>query len=143
MKQTGISGIGTRQDLPLQSGAGQNKELNLGLWILQVFLGLAFIAAGGDKLFDTASTVEMFKKIGVGQLLRYLIGTIEVFGAVTLWNPRYSVFGALLLAATMVGAIFTHLFIIGGSPIAPVVLLILLIGIVWGRRDELKQPFNY
>ena len=143
MKQTGISGIETSQGLPLQPNARRNKEMHPGLWILQFFLGLAFIAAGGDKLFDTASTVEMFKKIGVGQLLRYLIGTIEVFGAVTLWNPRYSVFGALLLAAIMLGAVFMHLFVVGGSPIFPVVLFTLLCVIIWKRRRELKQSFNY
>ncbi len=143
MRQTGISDIGIQQDLRSQSDAGQEKRLNVGLLILQIFLAFVFLAAGGGKLFDTEPTVEMFKKIGVGQWLRYLTGTIEVFGAVTLWNPRCGGSGALLLAATMVGAIFTHLFIIGGSPVAPVVLLVLLCVIVWGRKDQIKQNFSF
>ena len=142
MQKTEMSDTGMRRDVRAHSVVRQNKELDLGLWILQVFLGLVFIAVGGSKLFDTAPAVEMFKKIGVGQMLRYLIGTIEVFGAITLWNPRYSSLGALLLAITMSGVIFMHLFVIGGSPIVSFVLLILLSIVIWGRRDEIKQIFN-
>jgi putative oxidoreductase len=47
------------------------------------------------------------------------------------------VFGALALVPTMVGAIATHLFVIGGAPTPAVVLLAAALLIVWARRDEL------
>ena len=43
--------------------------------------------------------------------------------------------GAAALAVTMVGAIVTHLFIIGGSPAIPIVLLAATSAIAWARRS--------
>jgi DoxX-like family len=59
----------------------------------------------------------MFEKIGLGQWFRYVTGSLEVIGAVLLLAPRTAAIGGWLLAAVMIGAIGTHLFIIGGSPV--------------------------
>jgi putative oxidoreductase len=37
--------------------------------------------------------------------------------------PSLALFGALALAVTMVGAILTHLLIVGGNPTVPILLL--------------------
>jgi putative oxidoreductase len=47
------------------------------------------------------------------------------------------VFGALALVPTMVGAVATHLLVIGGAPTPAVVLLAAALLVVWMRRDEL------
>ena len=78
--------------------------------------------------------VEMFDRIGVGQWFRYLTGVIEVLGAILLLVPRFCGAGALLLTATMIGAVLTHLFVIGGSPVMPIILLLVAGIIAWGRR---------
>jgi hypothetical protein len=52
--------------------------------------------------------------------------------------PSIAVFGALALVATMLGAIATHLFIIGGSPAVPAILLLGSAGVVWARRHQLR-----
>ena len=54
------------------------------------------------------------------------------FGGVDL-----AVFGALALVPTMVGAVATHLFIVGGSPVLPAILLLGSAGVLWARRDQL------
>jgi len=46
-------------------------------------------------------------------------------------------FGALALVATMIGAIAAHLFIVGGSPAMPVILLFGSAGVLWARRNQL------
>ena len=79
---------------------------------------------------------EMFDAIGLGQWFRYVTGSVEVLGAVLLLIPRTSGLGALLLVGTMLGAIATHLFIIGGSPVPALVLLIVTGIIAWGRRQR-------
>ena len=48
---------------------------------------------------------------------------IKVISAVLLLVPSLAFFGALPLVATMVGAILTHLFIIGGNPAVLIALL--------------------
>jgi hypothetical protein len=51
-------------------------------------------------------------------------GLIEVGSAVALLVPSLAPFGAMALVPTMTGALLTHLFIVGGSPIVPAVLLV-------------------
>jgi hypothetical protein len=74
--------------------------------------------------------------IGVGQWFRYLTGAIEVAGAVLLLIPSAAAYGAAVLAVTMVGAVITHLFIVGGSPLIPILLLGSTTAIAWLRRGE-------
>ena len=81
--------------------------------------------------------VAMFDVIGVGQWFRYVTGLIEVVSGVALLVPSLSPFGALALVPTMAGAIIAHLFVIGGSPAVPVVLLLGSLAVVWARRDQL------
>jgi uncharacterized membrane protein YphA (DoxX/SURF4 family) len=83
---------------------------------VQVVLAGMFLLAGGSKLAGAVAMVALFDAVGVGQWFRYLTGGIEVASAVALLVPSLAAFGAVVLVATMVGAIATHLLIIGGSP---------------------------
>lgn len=101
------------------------------IWGIRFVLALAFLAAGGSKLAGVAAMVELFDKIGAGQDFRLLVGAIEVFGAALLLVPRTGLAGALWLGGTMVGAVGTHLFVIGGSPIPAMVLGALCAIVAW------------
>jgi uncharacterized membrane protein YphA (DoxX/SURF4 family) len=105
----------------------------IGLWVLQVLAAAMFLMAGTMKLIGNPEMVQLFGTIGIGQWFRYLTGTIEVVGALLLLVPGAAVFGAVPLAATMVGAIITHLFVVGGNPAVPIVLLAMTTTIAWAR----------
>lgn len=113
------------------------------VWGIRLLLALAFLAAGGAKLAGAPMMVEVFDKIGVGQGFRLVVGVIEIFGVALLLTPRTGLLGALWLGGTMVGAVATHLFRIGGSP-APAVVLGLLCATVawrlWVRQGALIGP---
>jgi putative oxidoreductase len=94
--------------------------------------------AGFAKLSGQPMMVEMFEKIGAGQWFRYLTGSIEILSAVLLLVPRLTPAGAALLVCTMIGAVTTHLAVIGGSPLPPAVLGCFAATILWGRRDRAK-----
>ena len=113
-----------------------SKALNLMVWGVQILTALAFLAAGGSKLSSAPAMVDMFEKIGFGQWFRYVTGSFEVIGAVLLLLPRTAAIGGWLLTAVMIGAIGTHLFIIGGSPIPATVLLLLAITVGWNRSRQ-------
>lgn len=104
------------------------------VWALQVLTALAFVASGGSKIAGAESMVELFNNIGIGQWFRYVTGIIEVAGGALALYPRLAWVGAGLLACTMVGAIITHLFVVGGSIVAPLVLLVLVLAVAWFRR---------
>jgi putative oxidoreductase len=108
--------------------------VNITLWTLQILTAAMFLFAGGAKLAGAVGTVAAFDTIGFGQWFRYLTGSLEVTCAILLLIPRASAIGAALLAAIMVGAIATHLFILGGSPAVPIVLLLITTTVAWKRR---------
>jgi putative oxidoreductase len=95
-----------------------------------------FLAAGISKLAGVTLMVQMFELIGVGQWFRYLTGGIEVVGAVLILIPAAASYGAAALAVTMVGAIITHLFVVGGNPAIPILLLASTALIAWARRTD-------
>jgi hypothetical protein len=88
------------------------------------------------KLSGNEQMAQMFDVIGIGQWFRYATGFIEFGSAILLLLPAFSGIGALLLVPTMIGAILTHLFIIGGSPTLPVGLLVAMSIVAWGRRER-------
>jgi putative oxidoreductase len=106
------------------------------LWVLQIASAAMFLMAGSMKLAGAPPMVQMFGVIGLGQWFRYLTGGIEVVAAVLLLIPSVAAYGAAALAVTMVGAIATHLFIVGGSPAIPIALLAATATIAWSRAPR-------
>ena len=129
MSQTITKGITLGSD-------STGKIMNVGLWILQIAAAGMFLMAGFAKLSGDPQMVGLFDAIGLGQWFRYLTGSIEVSGAILLLIPRLSGLGALLLVGVMLGAVPTHLFIVGGSPLMAIILLIVTGIIAWGRRTR-------
>ena len=98
----------------------------------------------GASPFTTSSGQENSKKkppdskITVWQkaLRKYEAGS-----AVLLFVPQLQLIGAILLACTMVGAIIAHLFIIGGSAIPGVILLVIVLTIAYAHRKQLNNLY--
>jgi putative oxidoreductase len=103
----------------------RSRAGTIALWSAQIVAVALFLLAGSSKLAGAPPMVQMFNAIGVGQWFRYLTGTIEVSGAILLLVPSLARFGAALLVPTMIGAVVTHLFVIGGNPAPALVLLVL------------------
>ena len=101
------------------------------VWTLQILSAAMFLFAGASKFAGSAPMVQAFAAIGLGQWFRYLTGTIEIVSAVLLLVPSLALFGSLALAVTMVGAIITHLFILGGNPAPAIFLLASTSTIAW------------
>jgi uncharacterized membrane protein YphA (DoxX/SURF4 family) len=112
------------------------KIINVVLWVLQIGAAGMFLMVGFLKLSGNPQLVGLFEAIGLGQWFRYLTGSLEVGGAILLLIPRTSGFAALMLAGVMVGAVITHAFIVGGSPLGATILLIVTGLIAWGRRQR-------
>jgi putative oxidoreductase len=127
-------------DTSLDSGS-TGKIINVGLWILQIGAAGMFLMVGFLKLSGDPQLVGLFETIGLGQWFRYLTGSLEVLGAVLLLVPRLSGLGALLLVPVMLGAVATHLLIVGGSPLMAIILLGATSIVAWGRRERTMNLF--
>ena len=120
--------------------------MNTALWVLQVLLSLAFLAAGGLKATSTkaklAATPRMKWTNNFTELQIRLIGLAEVLGAIGLvapWGLRIArvltPVAAACLSVIMVGAARTHL--IQKEPaVAPILLGILSALVAIGRFNH-------
>ncbi len=115
-----------------------SKLKDYGLIALKTLLALAFLAAGLAKLAGVEMMVATFDAVGLGQWFRYLTGVIEVGAAILLFVPGLQAIGAGILACTMLGAILTHLLIIGPSAIPASVLGLGALAVLYAHRDQIK-----
>jgi putative oxidoreductase len=121
----------------------RGRVLGIALWTLQVLLALQFASGGILKLVGDPAMVGMFADIGAGQWLRYLVGGLEIAGALGLLVPRFSGLAALGLVGLMVGAAATNALVLGTSPLLPIVLLLLAALVAWVRRERTRTVLGY
>ena len=107
------------------------------LWLTQLALAAMFLMAGGSKLGGAQAMIALFDAIGWGQWFRYVTGTVEIVAAIALLVPSAALFGALLVIATMIGAVITNMSL-GQPPAVPFVLLLIAAAVAWLRRDQLE-----
>lgn len=125
--------LGIRWNETIADAPRRSRSVTGILWTLQILSAAMFMFAGSLKLSGAPMMVQMFGVIGLGQWFRYFTGGIEVVSAVLLLIPSAAAYGAAALAVTMVGAILTHLFIVGGSPAIPIALFGATATIAWLR----------
>ena len=116
--------------------------MNIALWTIQVLLGVAFIAAGGMKVFAYEKYRTMSEKNGPSGLTHGLvtfIGLSEIAGAVGIVLPMavnvapwLSPAAAAGLATVMLLAIFYHVRR-QEPPAAPAIMLMLAAFVAVGR----------
>jgi putative oxidoreductase len=122
------------------ASSAPDRTVKLISWGLRILAAAAFLAAGGAKLAGVPMMVGIFDHIGIGQWFRVVTGLVEVVGAMAMLVPRSAAFGGLLLAITMASGVLAHLFVIGGSPVPAIVLLLITAMIAWLHRASFAAP---
>jgi len=116
--------------------------MNTVLWIVQVLLALAFIAAGGMKVFAYDKYKAMSEKNGPSGLTHGLvafIGSAELAGALGIVLPMATGIARWLSAWAAVGLSVAMLLAVGyhlrrhEPPTAPTFLLVLGVFVALGR----------
>ncbi len=119
--------------------------MNVALWIVQGLLAVAFVAAGGMKLFAYEKYKATSEKNGPSGLTRGLIsfiGVAELVGAIGIVLPMAAGFAPWLSAWAAAGLSTIMLLAIGyhvrrhESPVAPGVLFVLAVFVVLGRFSQ-------
>src|SRR5947209_18752998 len=78
------------------------------LWIIALFLAVVCLRSGWLKVTGNIFWVRDFHRWGYPDWFRIVIGIAELTSMALLLVPRIAGYGALLFAAIMLGAIFTH-----------------------------------
>lgn len=116
----------------------QNRAWNVVLWIVQVLTALGFLLAAAGKFTGDPQITAAFDAIGFGDWFRYLIGALEIAGAIALFVPRLVGLAGLAFVALMVGATITQL-AIGESVVTPLLMLVLSAVVAWGRAPSMRR----
>lgn len=120
------------------SPAPTRRTPRIALWAVQVLLAAAFAYFSYGKLSGAPNTIESFETLGAGQWLRYVVGGLEMAGAIGLLVPGLAGLAALGLAAVMVGAAATEVFVMtDGNPLVPLVLLAISAVVAWAHRGRI------
>jgi uncharacterized membrane protein YphA (DoxX/SURF4 family) len=77
----------------------------IGIYAVQVLLGVIAIAAGYAKLIGTGLMVQQFQTLGLGPTFLTAAGLAEIAAGLCLLLPRGGILGAVLLTCVMVGAL--------------------------------------
>ncbi len=112
------------------------------LWIVQVVTALGFLLAALGKFASDPEVVATFDAIGVGDWLRYLLGVLEIAGAIALFIPRLTGLAGLAFVALTTGAVLAHVFVVGSDVAVPVPLLVLSALVAWGRWGTTVALFD-
>ena len=135
-----VSAVGLHRMTTAAAPLDRRRSLTIALWVGRALLALVFVGAGASKLAGSEVMVSMFDLIGAGQWLRYVVGALEVAGAVGVLVPRLNALAAAGLALLMIGATITNLTVLDASPSSPLVLLALAALVVWADRRRSPGP---
>jgi uncharacterized membrane protein YphA (DoxX/SURF4 family) len=113
---------------------------NVGLWTLQVLLAAVYAFSAFGKLTAEAQNVAGFEAMGLGTTGMYIIGALELAGAIAMFVPRLTGLAATCFVALMIGAVIITLAIGGGALAAiPATVGVLAAVVAWGRRDSTRR----
>jgi ubiquinone/menaquinone biosynthesis C-methylase UbiE/uncharacterized membrane protein YphA (DoxX/SURF4 family) len=104
-------------------------------WLVRIMLALVFTGAALFKLSAASDAVQTFETLGVGQGAHVLVGVAELLGAVGLLVPPLATPAALGLAGIMVGAVASHLLVLGPSAAPAFVCLVACLFVAWQERS--------
>jgi putative oxidoreductase len=138
-----MSDTGMTSGTPATPETSTRHAVNIfALWALQAVLALMFAMAGLAKVGGDAAMVEMFAIIGIGQWFRYVVGALELAGAVGVLIPWLSGLAALGLVGLMAGATLTNVLVLDTSPLLPIVLFVVSSMVAWGRWPRTRTLFT-
>ncbi|HEY2764929.1 MAG TPA: DoxX family protein [Pseudonocardiaceae bacterium] len=99
-----------------------------------------FVMVAVPKLTADPQAVAGFTAMGLGQPGMYIIGCLEIAGAIALLIPLLCGLAGLAFVGLMIGAVITTLLVFGAGMVAmPAVVLLLAAIIAWGRRSRTAQ----
>jgi uncharacterized membrane protein YphA (DoxX/SURF4 family) len=125
--------------------ARPRRLTNTLLWAAQILLAAFFVfVAAGSKLTASHGAVQEFNAIGAGRWFLYLVGVIELVGAIALLVPGLAGPAAAWLAGDMVGASITNATVLrnttyGDNVWMTLILFAVFAFLAYARRQQIKD----
>jgi len=91
----------------MSDGGTTKKAGQIFLWVVTVALGALMLLAGTSKFMQPEMWVTNFEGWGYPGVFAYVVGTLEVAGALAFFVPRLATYAGVLIAVIMCGAAAT------------------------------------
>lgn len=122
-----------------------NKGSKIASWVAQIVVAVILLQTLYFKFTAAPEPVWIFQQLGVEPWGRIATGIFELIAGVAILIPATAALGALLSAGLMVGAILSHLTVLGievqgdGGTLFVMALVVFAASLVvlWIRRREL------
>ncbi len=82
-------------------------------WIVKLIAVIILMQTLYFKFTGAEESVYIFTKLGIEPFGRIGSGIVELIASILILIPKTTLIGALLGAGTMLGAVFSHLFVLG------------------------------
>jgi DoxX-like protein len=117
------------------------RVANVGLWTLQVLLAVTYAFAAFGKLAADPAAIAGFEAMGLGSAGMYIIGALELAGAIAMFVPRLTGLAAACFVALMIGAVAFTLALGGGAVMIafPAAVGVVAAVVAWGRRESTRR----
>lgn len=116
------------------------------IWIVKLIAVVILVQTLFFKFSGAEESVYIFTKLGIEPFGRIGSGIVELVASILILIPRTTLPGAVIGAGTMLGAIFSHLFVLGivvkndGGELFTLAIITLLCCIVLIFKDKSKIP---
>jgi uncharacterized membrane protein YphA (DoxX/SURF4 family) len=121
-----------------------SRAANAGLWTLQALLAAVYVFSAFGKLTADAQNVAGFEAMGLGTAGMYVIGCLELAGAIAMFVPPLTGLAALCFVTLMSGAVAITWIMFGASWLVavPAVVGVAAAVVAWGRRATTRRLFT-
>lgn len=86
---------------------------NILKWVLRIIVAVILLQTLFFKFTGAEESIYIFKTLGIEPLGRIGSGIVELIASILILIPRTTWLGALLALGTIIGAIASHLFVLG------------------------------
>ena len=120
-------------------------------WIVKLIAVIILVQTLYFKFTGAAESVYIFQTLGIEPFGRIGSGVVELIASILILIPRTTLLGALLGLGTMLGAIFSHIFVLGievqndGGTlfILAVVTLLSCLLLVYAERNKITDLLRF
>ncbi len=121
------------------------------LWIIKLTAVIILLQTLYFKFTGAEESVYIFQTLGIEPFGRIGSGVVELIASILILIPRTTLLGALLGLGTMLGAIFSHIFVLGievkndGGTlfVLAVITLISCLLLVFTERNKIPDLFRF
>ena len=121
------------------------------LWIIKLTAVIILLQTLYFKFTGAEESVYIFQTLGIEPFGRIGSGVVELIASILILIPRTTLLGALLGLGTMLGAIFSHIFVLGievqndGGTlfILAVITLLSCLLLVYAERNKIPDLLRF